>query len=488
MLLLKGDHDQAVADLTEAIRLSPENPGPRAHFLVSRALAHAEKGDHDKAIADDTEVIRLNSAAKPPYLGAYGGRAEPYRNRAGSTCGRASSTRRWPTRPRRSASIRRTRRHSSSADMPTGRRARRTRPRLISPRPFGSTRRGGEPELAYLIPFLDEVKSFLLFCNLPVYGLLGDWGLREDLGLSPAQERRLREVGAKFKAEHAKIEDGLSKLPEKEQDAKRDEVYSWENLQKTREPLRKEIEGILTPSSSRPSRSARSLRRSFPCLRTPPRLRSGSAPTGSRQRSCGGSAMRSIAAWDGKRSSRTRNCWRRSTPGNGRCFAPRSSANSAGAALGVGESLNSGTGVGTGSGTLTGTFTLAGSGVVTISGGTLAGGAGGETKTSTGTASTAAGPSADAGEPAEGGNMCLDVYALLLERPVRDRLGMSKAQQQKLLEIATKCQADQEAAGAVVRSAEKTTVLDMCYSEYDARTRAVAKQIEALLTPRRWRP
>ena len=145
-------------------------------------------------------------------------------------------------------------------------------------------------------------------------------------------------------------------------------------------------------------------------------------------------------------------------------------------AVGFGESLNSGTVVGTG--------TLAGSGVVTISGGTLlAGGAGGEAKTSTGTATVAAGSAADAGEAAEGGNMCLNVYMPLLDKAVRNRLGMSKAQQKKLLEIATKCQADQERAGAVVRSAEKTTVLDMCYSECDARTRAAAKQIEALLTP-----
>ena len=110
-------------------------------------------------------------------------------------------------------------------------------------------------------------------------------------------------------------------------------------------------------------------------------------------------------------------------------------------AVGVGEYLNSGTVVGTGVGTLT----LAGTATLTIiSGGTLASGAGGETKTSTGTASAAGSSAADAGEAAEGGNMCLPVYGLLLDKPVRDRLGMSKVQQKKLLGIATKCHADQE--------------------------------------------
>ncbi len=477
MFLLKGDYDKAIADLTEAIRLRPENPGARAHFLVSRALTYEEKGDHDKAIADDTEVIRLISSARPPYLGAYGSRAEPYRNRA------------W-------AYVQKGELDKAVADAAEAVRLDPKDAEALFVRGYAYGKKGaadkaasdlaaaarldarrGEPELAYLIPFLDEVKSFLLFCNLPVYGLLGDWGLREDLGLSPAQERRLREVGAKFQAEHAKIEEGLGKLPQKEQDAKRDEVYSWENLQKTREPLRKEIEGILTPQQLDAFKKRAISQEVLSMLADPA----------------------SLARWVGADREQAKKLRRLSDEVDRRLEAEADEQNQellavldarqqqmlraeierqlcGVGAVGFGESLNSGTVVGTG--------TLAGSGVVTISGGTLlAGGAGGEAKTSTGTATVAAGSAADAGEAAEGGNMCLNVYMPLLDKAVRNRLGMSKAQQKKLLEIATKCQADQECAGAVVRSAEKTTVLDMCYSECDARTRAAAKQIEALLTP-----
>ena len=52
----KGDHDKAIADFTEAIRLNPKD----AEAYYSRGGAYGEKGDYDKAIADFTEAIRLN--------------------------------------------------------------------------------------------------------------------------------------------------------------------------------------------------------------------------------------------------------------------------------------------------------------------------------------------------------------------------------------------------------------------------------------------
>ena len=67
----KGDHDKAIADLTEAIRLEPE----KASRYLSRGLSHAENGDHDKAIADLTEAIRL----EPKNILAHSCRAKAYR-------------------------------------------------------------------------------------------------------------------------------------------------------------------------------------------------------------------------------------------------------------------------------------------------------------------------------------------------------------------------------------------------------------------------
>ena len=52
----KGDHDKAIADFTEAIRLNPND----AEAYYSRGCEYFEKGDHDRAIADFTEAIRLN--------------------------------------------------------------------------------------------------------------------------------------------------------------------------------------------------------------------------------------------------------------------------------------------------------------------------------------------------------------------------------------------------------------------------------------------
>ena len=58
----EGEHDKAIADCTEAIRLNPKlpcvfQPGPRLR----------EKDEYDKAIADFTEAIRLD----PKYAQAY---------------------------------------------------------------------------------------------------------------------------------------------------------------------------------------------------------------------------------------------------------------------------------------------------------------------------------------------------------------------------------------------------------------------------------
>ena len=59
----KGEHDKAIADYTEAIRLNPKY----AEAYYNRGVAYEDKGEHDKAIADFTEAIRLD----PKYAKAY---------------------------------------------------------------------------------------------------------------------------------------------------------------------------------------------------------------------------------------------------------------------------------------------------------------------------------------------------------------------------------------------------------------------------------
>src|SRR5882724_10035228 len=57
------DHDLAIADYNEAIRLDPKN----AAAYNNRGFAYGQKGDYDKALADFSEAIRL----KPDYAVAY---------------------------------------------------------------------------------------------------------------------------------------------------------------------------------------------------------------------------------------------------------------------------------------------------------------------------------------------------------------------------------------------------------------------------------
>jgi tetratricopeptide (TPR) repeat protein len=59
----KGEHDRAIADYDEAIRLDPKN----ADSYVNRGLAYDRKGEHDRAIADYDEAIRLDPKDAPTY-------------------------------------------------------------------------------------------------------------------------------------------------------------------------------------------------------------------------------------------------------------------------------------------------------------------------------------------------------------------------------------------------------------------------------------
>jgi Tfp pilus assembly protein PilF len=61
----KGELDNAIAALTEAIRLDPKNY--TAH--LGRGRAYFSKSDYTKAIKDFTDAIQLNPKLTKAYLG-----------------------------------------------------------------------------------------------------------------------------------------------------------------------------------------------------------------------------------------------------------------------------------------------------------------------------------------------------------------------------------------------------------------------------------
>jgi tetratricopeptide (TPR) repeat protein len=76
--------ETSIADLTEQIRLDPHKADDRGDLAChKRGTLHAERGEHDKAIADYTDAIRLYPAIKASFLahhmaGAHNDRAKCY--------------------------------------------------------------------------------------------------------------------------------------------------------------------------------------------------------------------------------------------------------------------------------------------------------------------------------------------------------------------------------------------------------------------------
>jgi tetratricopeptide (TPR) repeat protein len=66
----KQDHDQAIADYNETVRLSPGD----AQAFFNRALIHYRKRDADRAIADYSQAIKLD----PGYAVAFTNRGLTY--------------------------------------------------------------------------------------------------------------------------------------------------------------------------------------------------------------------------------------------------------------------------------------------------------------------------------------------------------------------------------------------------------------------------
>jgi len=65
-----GDHDSAIADYTQAIKLRPDY----ADSYFNRGLSYFDKQDYDSAIADYRKVIELD----PAYAKAYFGQARAF--------------------------------------------------------------------------------------------------------------------------------------------------------------------------------------------------------------------------------------------------------------------------------------------------------------------------------------------------------------------------------------------------------------------------
>jgi lipoprotein NlpI len=61
--VLKGDHDKAIADFDEALKLDPKN----ASILNNRGNARSDKGESDAAMADFEAALKIN----PRYAAAY---------------------------------------------------------------------------------------------------------------------------------------------------------------------------------------------------------------------------------------------------------------------------------------------------------------------------------------------------------------------------------------------------------------------------------
>ena len=59
----KGDHDRAIADYNQAIRINPNY----ADAYRLRGTVYFEKTDMDKAIAEYNQAIRLNSKDSDNY-------------------------------------------------------------------------------------------------------------------------------------------------------------------------------------------------------------------------------------------------------------------------------------------------------------------------------------------------------------------------------------------------------------------------------------
>jgi tetratricopeptide (TPR) repeat protein len=69
----KNDHDGAIGDYTQALKLDPQDPD----YLNSRAQAYEAKNDFDKALADYNQSLKIN----PKSVYAYNNRGATYQRK-----------------------------------------------------------------------------------------------------------------------------------------------------------------------------------------------------------------------------------------------------------------------------------------------------------------------------------------------------------------------------------------------------------------------
>ena len=237
--LLKGDFAKSVADYSECIRRKPQ----LFAAYVNRGFAYGEKGELDKAIADAAEAIRHLPAAGPPYCNrsfAYAEKGEL----AKAVADAAEAVRLAPTDAE--AYFNRGYALEKKGDRKAATTAYATAIRLESAQ-------GHEANVNFLNRYAalraDEYVAMSDFIQLPAYVELGIADIRKKLGISPQQEKKLREIAAESAAQCDKaaheVAEQVAQLPpdRRAAEATKRMRQNWDAAGKV---MRKQIEETLT--------------------------------------------------------------------------------------------------------------------------------------------------------------------------------------------------------------------------------------------------
>jgi tetratricopeptide (TPR) repeat protein len=230
--IMKGDLDKAVADCTTTIRLWPEN----LPAYGNRGFAYGEKGDLDKAIADSSEAIRLNPASADPYCN----RACAYAEKGDLDKALADSSEAVRLDPAKAeAYYSRGYAYGKKGDRDAANAAYAAAVRL-------EAAQGHEAESHALDAYAAFREEDM---NMIVYPALGIAEFREAIHLSPAQEKKLREIAARSYVRRVELSRDLgekvAKTPQSQRNAEteRAQRQNWEALGNA---VRRQIDETLT--------------------------------------------------------------------------------------------------------------------------------------------------------------------------------------------------------------------------------------------------